>query len=137
MICHAWQIKITNIGGIIMATTALGKFLRKIRIDRDERLYDMAKHLGVSSAFLSGVENGHKKASTTLINNIIDIYNLDKGQQERLKDALSFSENKIDISQFSPQKQEATLMFARKFDELTDEQIDQIKNILKGDGDNH
>ena len=62
---------------------------------------------------------------------------MDKGQQERLKDALSLSENKIDISQFSPQKQEATLMFARKFDELTDEQIDQIKNILKGDGDNH
>ena len=120
-----------------MATTALGKFLRKIRIDRDERLYDMAKHLGVSSAFLSGVENGHKKASNALINNIIDIYNLDKGQQERLKDALSLSENKIDISQFSPQKQEAALIFARKFDELTDKQIDQIKNILKGDGDNH
>lgn len=116
-----------------MATTALGKFLRKIRIDRDERLYDMAKHLGVSSAFLSGVENGHKKASTALINNVIDIYNLDAMQQEQLKDALSLSENKIDISQFSPQKQEATLMFARKFDELTDEQIDQINNILKGD----
>lgn len=126
-----------NIGGIIMAVTALGKFLRKIRIDRDERLYDMAKRLGISSAFLSGVENGHKKASVTLINNIIDIYNLDMGQQKQLKDALSLSENKIDISQFSPKKQEATLMFARKFDELTDEQIDQIKNILKGDGDNH
>ena len=120
-----------------MAVTALGKFLRKIRIDRDERLYDMAKRLGISSAFLSGVENGHKKASVTLINNIIDIYNLDMGQQKQLKDALSLSENKIDISQFSPKKQEATLMFARKFDELTDEQIDQIKNILKGDGDNH
>lgn len=137
MICHSWQIKIMNIGGIIMAATALGKFLRKIRIDRDERLYDMAKRLGISSAFLSGVENGHKKASATLINNIIDIYNLDIEQQKQLKDALSLSENKIDISQFSPQKQEATLMFARKFDELTDEQIDQIKNILKGDGDNH
>ncbi|MFR0540242.1 helix-turn-helix domain-containing protein [Lactobacillus delbrueckii] len=120
-----------------MATTALGKFLRKIRIDRDERLYDMAKHLGVSSAFLSSVENGHKKASTTLINNIIDAYNLDMEQQEQLKDAVSLSEHKIDISQFSPQKQEATLMFARKFDELTDEQIDQIRNILEGDGDNH
>ena len=117
-----------------MSTTALGKFLRKIRIDRDERLYDMAKHLGVSSAFLSSVENGHKKASTTFI---IDAYNLDMEQQEQLKDAVSLSEHKIDISQFSPQKQEATLMFARKFDELTDEQIDQIRNILEGDGDNH
>lgn len=119
-----------------MATTALGKFLRKIRIDSDERLYDMAKHLGVSSAFLSGVENGHKKASTTLINNIIDVYNLDKNQQERLKDASSLSKSRIDISQFSPEKQEATLMFARKFDELTDEQIERIQKILKGDEEN-
>ncbi len=126
-----------NIGGIIMATTTLGKFLRKIRIDRDERLYDMARHLGVSSAFLSSVENGHKKASTSLINSIINVYNLDESQQERLKDALSLSENRIDISQFSPQKQEATLMFARKFDELTDEQIERIQKILKGDEDNH
>lgn len=115
-----------------MATTALGKFLRKIRIDRDERLYDMAKRLGVSSAFLSGVENGHKKASTTLINNIVDYYNLNESQQDKLKDALSLSENRIDISQFSPQKQEATLMFARKFDELSKEQIEQIQKILKG-----
>lgn len=114
-----------------MATTALGKFLRKIRIDRDERLYDMAKHLGVSSAFLSGVENGHKKASTTLINNIVEYYNLNDLQQDKLKDALSLSENRIDISQFSPRKQETILMFARKFDELSDEQIEQIQKILK------
>ena len=116
-----------------MATTALGKFLRKIRVDRDERLYDMAKRLGVSSAFLSGVENGHKKASVNLINKIVEYYNLNESQQEKLKDALSLSENRIDISQFSPQKQEATLMFARKCDELTDEQIEQIQKILKGD----
>ena len=45
-----------------MAATALGKFLRKIRVDNDERLYDMAKRVEVSSAFLSGVENGRKKA---------------------------------------------------------------------------
>ena len=53
-----------------MTYTALGKFLRKLRVDRDERLYDMAENVGVSSAFLSGVENGHKKASASLINNI-------------------------------------------------------------------
>lgn len=119
-----------------MATTALGKFLRKIRVDRDERLYDMAKRLGVSSAFLSGVENGHKKASVHLINKVVEYYNLNESQQEKLKDAVSLSENRIDISQFSPQKQEATLMFARKFDELTDEQIEQIQKILKGDRGN-
>ena len=41
-------------------TTNFGKFCRKLRIDNDELLYDMAAKLGVSSAFLSKVENGKK-----------------------------------------------------------------------------
>lgn len=65
-----------------MTVTPLGKFLRKIRIDHDERLYDMAKKVGVSSAFLSSVENGHKKASDALVDNIITIYKLDEKQKK-------------------------------------------------------
>lgn len=41
--------------------TGIGKFLRKLRIDNEEILKDMADALGVSSAFLSAVENGRKK----------------------------------------------------------------------------
>ena len=119
-----------------MTYTALGKFLRELRVDRDELLYDMAENVGVSSAFLSGVENGHKKASASLINNIVDRYNLDREQEQELKDALSISEESLDISKFSPEKQEATLMFARKFDDLTDKQIAQIQKILK-EGERH
>lgn len=119
-----------------MAATALGKFLRKIRVDNDERLYDMAKRVEVSSAFLSGVENGRKKASSSLIEKIISEYKLNFQEQKQLQDAISISEEKIDISQFSPKKQEATLMFARKFDDLSDKQLEQIKSILKGDKNN-
>ena len=116
-----------------MATTALGKYLRKISIDHDERLYDMAENLGISSAFLSSVENGHKKASDSLINKIIENYHLTQEQQKELLYAKSKSVSKIDLSSFSPEKQEATLMFARKFDDLTDEQVQRIRKILKGD----
>ena len=41
--------------------TSIGRFLRKLRIDHGEILKDMADALGVSSAFLSAVENGKKK----------------------------------------------------------------------------
>ena len=37
--------------------TSLGKFLRKLRIDRGEILKDMADKLGVTVSFLSAVEN--------------------------------------------------------------------------------
>jgi transcriptional regulator with XRE-family HTH domain len=46
-------------GGEIMITN-FGKFCRRLRIDNGELLYDMAKKLGVSSAFMSSVENGKK-----------------------------------------------------------------------------
>ena len=41
--------------------TSVGRFLRKLRIDRGKILKTMAETLGVSSAFLSAVENGKKK----------------------------------------------------------------------------
>ena len=41
--------------------TSLGTFLRRLRLAKGEILKDMAESLGVSSAFLSAVENGKKK----------------------------------------------------------------------------
>ena len=41
--------------------TKLGIALRKIRLDRQELLKDMADRLKVSSAFLSAVETGKKR----------------------------------------------------------------------------
>jgi len=45
--------------------TEYGKFLRKLRIDQGQILKTMAEKLGVSSAFLSAVENGKKKIPKT------------------------------------------------------------------------
>ena len=41
--------------------TSLGRFLKKLRLENEEHLYDMAVKLKVSSAFLSKVENGKSK----------------------------------------------------------------------------
>ncbi|MBP2057930.1 transcriptional regulator with XRE-family HTH domain [Lactobacillus colini] len=120
-----------------MAVTALGKFLRKLRIDREERLYDMAKKVGVSSAFLSGVENGHKKVPASLVNDIASIYNLDAIQIQELNDAVELSKGSLDLTGFSPEKQETMLKLARKFDDLTDKDKSIITTILmKGDDKN-
>lgn len=120
-------------GVLKMPVVPLGKFLRRVRVDHDERLYDMAKKIGVSSAFLSAIENGHKKASPSLINNIIKIYNLSPSQQDELHNDLAISEQNLNLSGFSREKQQATLMFARKFDELSNSQINEITKILKGE----
>jgi len=41
--------------------TAYGKFLKKFRIDRNEKLADMAAKLEISSAYLSAIENGTRE----------------------------------------------------------------------------
>ena len=44
--------------------TSFGKFLRNLRMDIGELLLNMADKLGVSPAFLSGVENGKRKTNS-------------------------------------------------------------------------
>lgn len=53
--------------------TELGIFCRKLRIEYGERLSDMAQKLGVSSAFLSKVENGKKTTGSMGTNYYINI----------------------------------------------------------------
>ena len=40
--------------------TNFGKFLRKLRIDNNEFLKDMAARLGVTVAYLSAIEHGKR-----------------------------------------------------------------------------
>lgn len=52
------------------------KFLRKLRKDKNELLYDMANKLGIGSAYLSGVENRNYKLSKEQCERLISIYHL-------------------------------------------------------------
>lgn len=65
--------------------TGIGKFLRKLRIDNEEILKDMADALGVSSAFLSAVENGKKKMPDSWIEKLKDIYSFPQNRQTNYK----------------------------------------------------
>ena len=60
-----------------MATT-YGKVLRRIRIDRDELLKNMAEKLKMTSAHLSSIENGKRQIPNNMTRSIVDIYELDK-----------------------------------------------------------
>ena len=60
----------------------LAKFLRRLRLENDEYLKDMASKTGVSISFLSAVENETKKMTDSLIEKIIENYHLTKEQEE-------------------------------------------------------
>lgn len=110
----------------------LGKFSRKIRIENEERLEDMAKKLGVSSTFLSMVENGVKKPPKNWIEKFLSIYELDKKQEQEFRDCVfeAVNNKSIDLSSYSKDDRDLLLLFARKIKTINIEQKEQIENIL-------
>lgn len=52
--------------------TYLGKFLRKYRVKKGDRLYDMAKRLNISSAELCGMETGRIPFTEEVIEKLVE-----------------------------------------------------------------
>lgn len=117
--------------------TSVGRFLRNIRIDRGEILRDMAQNLGVSSAFLSAVENGKKKVPDSWIQKLGSIYSLTPAQVSELKDAILCSGDtvELDIQNVSDESRRLAVSFARRFDTLDKEITKKLLGILTEHGE--
>ncbi len=113
--------------------TSVGRFLRKLRIDRGEILRDMANRLGVSSAFLSAVENGKKRVPDAWISKLEEYYLLTPEQMEELRTAIVESSDTIElhIQNASSVNRQFAVSFARQFDTLDDETAQKLFDILK------
>lgn len=110
--------------------TAFGKFLRKLRVEQELVLRDMAESLGVSSAQLSAMELGKRTIQPTLARKIVDTYGVASVEQiEQLID-VSQPSIKTDLTSGNDKQRETMIMFARAFDELSDEQIKSVQDII-------
>lgn len=111
--------------------TKLGKELRKLRIDRGLRLYDMAESIGISTAMLSAVETGRKAAPDDLVNRLAKKYKEVASRQADLERLADMTKKEVRMALDSRENAtELAVAFARRFRELTDEQIVQVKEVL-------
>lgn len=112
--------------------TSFGKFCRKIRIDNGKLLFDMAQQLGVSSAFLSKVENGKAKPPVGWENIIINKYNLSEEQIAELHESIYVARNSnvINISDMTNDDRDMMLAFARRLDTMNSVDKEKIKKLL-------
>ena len=116
-----------------MATlTELGRFLRKLRIDRGELLRDMAAKLGVAISFLSSVENGKKGMPSDWGAKIAGIYGLSEEQKHELDVAVAESEKGIGVKfdGLSPESRQLSAAFARKIKSFSHAERERLKQIL-------
>lgn len=112
--------------------TKLGIALRKIRLDKQELLRDMAAKLNVSSAFLSAVETGKKRPPANFIDRICSVYELSADERDELLQAteMSLPEVRINLSEASSSQRQVAVSFAKALNGLTDTEISEIMRVF-------
>ena len=112
--------------------TSYGKILRKIRIDRNERLKDMAVKLGITSAYLSSIENGKRQIPQGMTTSVAENYQLNHAIITELEKAEEDTRTNIQISfaDANANQKATVLKLARQFSNLSDEQLAEIRKIL-------
>ena len=116
-----------------MRLSDFGREVRKLRIDRDERLLDMAERLDVSVAFLSAVETGRRPAPDSLVENLIAAYELcDRDASQLWRYAAKMrSEFPIKVpAGASDDQRAAAAVLARRFPTLSSEKINRIMKLV-------
>lgn len=113
--------------------TNFGKALRKIRIENDELLKDMASKLNVTVAYLSAVENGNREVPDSWIDILSKAYDLTIDEKRQIQSyAYEKKENlKICLSDINQDEKELALAFARTFKELSDEDRKKLKSFFE------
>ena len=119
--------------GELKMLTDFGRFLRKIRIDCDEILKDMAEKLNVSAAYLSAVEMGKRNIPEQWVNRISELYNLSEEEKINLNGAADNSAKSITLNfdNISNSHKETAILFAREFENVDTETLDKIKKLLR------
>jgi len=108
----------------------IGKALRHIRLEQDERLLDMAAKLEVTSSFLSALEMGRKAPPRDFVDRVISVYRLPAGTVQELRNAAAASQKTFKIEAKSALARDTAGLLAAKFADLSEADLSAIKDIL-------
>lgn len=114
--------------------TALGKELRKLRIDRGLNMVDMATAMKMSTAMLSAVETGRKpKVPGDFIDRLLRAYPDLVGRQAEFEALVNLANKEARLSLEDATAEDAELVteLARRFSGLSDDEKNSLRNLLK------
>lgn len=109
--------------------TPFGAELRRLRKARDVTLTQMAASLGVSSAYLSALEHGHRgRPSFSLIQRIIAYFNVIWDDAEKLERLAQISDPRVtvDTSGLDPRATELANRLAQTIGSLNDDELEEF-----------
>jgi transcriptional regulator with XRE-family HTH domain len=114
--------------------TPFGQKIRELRAERGLSLKDMAENIGVSAAYLSALEHGHRGSPAWyLVQRIISYFNVIWDEAEELEKLAQLSNPRI-VVDTSGLSANATFMannLAKNIKDLTIDDIQIIENTIK------
>jgi transcriptional regulator with XRE-family HTH domain len=113
--------------------TPFGQKLRTMRAERNITLKDMAAAIGVSPAYLSALEHGHRGAPAWyLVQRIITFFNVIWDEAEEIERLAQISHPRIvvDTSGLGPEATELANKFARQIGALSEADIRALLGLL-------
>ena len=117
--------------------TEIAKFLRKLRIDNEQSLGDMAEKLGLSAAYLSAIENDKRKAPEDMKDNLFKAYSLKEEQKLEFARLVAESREKVEIGlagiqqELLPEYVDTAVMFAHDLSQMNRKQLAELKEFLQ------
>ncbi len=117
--------------------TPLGRVIRKLRLDYNKRLKDMADDFSVPSSYLSAIENGRKQASDAFVSKVHGYFKDSGMSLQEWRDLAIGSKNmvKVDLSGATELEREVVMAFQRGFRDISAERQKQILNLVKDPDD--
>ncbi|HEX6102425.1 MAG TPA: helix-turn-helix domain-containing protein [Alphaproteobacteria bacterium] len=120
--------------------TPFGARLRELRRERGIQLKHMAKGLGVSAAYLSALEHGHRgRPNRAFVHRICAYLNIiwDEAEELQALAQLSHPRVTVDTSGLSPEATELANRLAERIEKLDPETVRKLLALLDrkpGDG---
>lgn len=114
--------------------TPFGQKLRDLRAERGLSLKDMAAGLGVSPAYLSALEHGHRgKPNRRFVHQVCQLFGIIWDDAEALQALANRSHPRVvvDTAGLSPEATELANLLAEKIGDLPEETVERWLGELK------
>ena len=111
-----------------------GAWVRAYREKNRITLRDMSRALGKSPSFLSALELGRKSVPNSIVDEIDQVYDLSKEELIELRKSAESSRKQAKVrfeDRTNANEREVAMLFARNFDDLTEDQTERIRKILE------
>jgi transcriptional regulator with XRE-family HTH domain len=117
-----------------MSLSPFGKRVRKLRIDADLLLAEMADFMNVSTSYLSSVETGRKPLTPAIARNAIAFFASKGIDATDLQGLADESVKAIPVENLQQRERRAVAALARRFESPTEEDkalLEQIETMIK------